>query len=166
MLRPVLNRFLKIVNNMEKYLWIQAISTEESSRIYKDGKLFESGSKIYGDIFAKFNALRRETKVVYQDERLTLCKNKDAYFIAGNFNELDSAKRKMAYNFYIQVEKNKDIIDVLKASLEGYTISAADEELLREVLRKHKFVLKRPKKRTMLLILFFLVFFFLCFFLV
>ena len=144
---------------MEKYLWIQAISTDEPSRIYKDGKLFESGSKIYSDIFAKFNALRRETKVVYQDERLTLCKNKDAYFIAGNFNELDSAKRKMAYNFYLQGEKNKDVIDILKASLEGYTISAADEELLREILRKHKFVLKRLKKRTMLLILFFLVFF-------
>lgn len=165
MQRNVLKKFSKIVSDMEKYLWIQAISTEESSRIYKDGKLYESGTKEYGKIFAEFDTLRRNTKVLFQNECLTLCNREDSFFIAGNFNELDSAMRRMAYNFYIQgVEKNQ-LIKEFKSSLEGYTISVADEEVLREKIKRHRSFFIKPKRITMLLIVLIVVFFFIVIFL-
>ena len=156
MLRNILKKFSKIVSNMEKYLWIQAISTDEPSRIYKNGELFESGTKGYSKIFAEFDTLRRKTKVLYQNECLTLCNKKDTYYIAGNFNELDSVKRRMAYNFYIQGIVQDKLIEELKSSLQGYTISAADEEVLRENIKKRRFLTK-PKGITMLLIFFIVV---------
>lgn len=150
---------------MEKYLWIQAISTEEPSRIYKNGKLYESGTKEYGKIFAEFDTLRRRTKVLFQNESLTLCNGKDTFFIAGNFNELDSAMRRMAYNFYIQgVEKNK-LIEEFKSSLEGYTISVSDEETLCEKMKRHRSFFIKPKRITMLLIVLIVVLFFIVIFL-
>ena len=150
MLRNILKKFSKIVSNMEKYLWIQAISTDEPSRIYKNGELFESGTKGYSKIFAEFDTLRRKTKILYQNDCLTFGNKKGTYFIAGNFNELDSAKRKMAYNFYIKGVERDQLIEELKSSLEGHTISAADEELLREKIKKHFIKSNRIKMLLMI----------------
>ena len=113
---------------MNKYLWVQAVSTELPSILIRNGVVYKSSDSEYDNVFLEFDKLRRRTNEVYQDNNITISNRYNSYYITGNFIECDLARRRVAFNFYIEGVEKEKVINELKgiSSLAGYTMSLND----------------------------------------
>ena len=142
---------------MITYLWIQATSIDAHSVIAFNDRIVESNDVNYRELYREFDSLCRKTKPIYKGEKIFIGRNKYKYLIAGNYKELDSAKRRIAFNFYIDTIEKMDanhIVDELKrcSTLFNYTIPEEEICIIVDKLNvKERWIDKIRKNRMVLL---------------
>ena len=151
---------------MEKILYIQSKAVDLPHILIKNNSHYLSSTSSYDDIFYTFNALRSKTKCIFQGNNLTISRTfalnptKRAYYITGNFLELDSAKRRIAFGFYIKGNNCENIVDELEstAASEGYSLCKEDKEIItKEVSNQNNISFKLLVTTLTILFLFLII---------
>lgn len=129
---------------MEKVLCVQSNDTKNPNIIIRNGVSYNSFERDYYKVFDILVSLRRETRQIYHNGNLTVScskgifKKNKGFYITGNFVELDSLKRRIAFKFYAQGIAKCAVVDELvnMSSSKGYSLSETDINTIRNIIDK------------------------------